>query len=157
MITLYIFGPWFGLPDGSPFVTKAMILLKLAGLEFSEDRGGYFAAPKGKLPCIDDAGEKIADSTLIRLHIEKKYGFDFDAGLSAEQKAVGWAVEKMCEDHVYWLVLGDRWLDDRHFRAGAGAFLRRNSRADPVAHPLAGARKCQARRLGTGAFPPQRR
>ncbi len=123
MITLYIFGPYFGLPDGSPFVTKAMILLKLAGLEFSEDRGGYFKAPKGKLPYIDDAGEKIADSTLIRLHIEKKYGFDFDAGLSAEQKAVGWAVEKMCEDHVYWLVLGDRWLDDRNFRKGPAHFF----------------------------------
>jgi hypothetical protein len=40
MITLYIFGPYFGLPDGSPFVTKAMLLLKFAGLEFSEDRGG---------------------------------------------------------------------------------------------------------------------
>ena len=30
MITLYTFGPYFGLPDGSPFVTKAMFLLKIA-------------------------------------------------------------------------------------------------------------------------------
>jgi hypothetical protein len=50
MITLYTFGPYFGLPDGSPFVTKAMLLLKFAGLEYSEDRGGYRKAPKGKLP-----------------------------------------------------------------------------------------------------------
>jgi hypothetical protein len=39
MITLYTFGPYFGLPDGSPFVLKAMLLLKLAGLEYSEDCG----------------------------------------------------------------------------------------------------------------------
>ena len=29
MITLYTFGPQFGLPDPSPFVTKAEILLKM--------------------------------------------------------------------------------------------------------------------------------
>jgi hypothetical protein len=38
MITLYTFGSYFGLPDRSPFVTKAMLLLKFAGLELSEDR-----------------------------------------------------------------------------------------------------------------------
>jgi hypothetical protein len=44
-------------------VTKAMLLLKFAGLEFSEDRGGYRKAPKGKLPFIDDEGLIVADST----------------------------------------------------------------------------------------------
>ena len=29
MITLYAFGPQFGLPDPSPFVTKADVLLKM--------------------------------------------------------------------------------------------------------------------------------
>ena len=123
MITLYTFGPWFGLPDGSPFVTKAMILLKMAGLDYREDRGGYFRAPKGKLPWIEDAGEKVADSTLIRLHIERKYGFDFDAGLNAEQKGVAWAAEKMCEDHIYWHILCDRWLDDTNFARGPAHFF----------------------------------
>lgn len=41
MITLFTFGPYFGLPDASPFVIKAMMLLKFASLEYSEDRGGY--------------------------------------------------------------------------------------------------------------------
>jgi hypothetical protein len=80
MITLYTFGPYFGLPDGSPFVIKAMLLLKFAGLEYSENRGGYGKAPKGKLPYINDGGLIVADSTFVRFHIEKKYGFDFDAG-----------------------------------------------------------------------------
>ncbi len=64
MITLYTFGPHFGLPDGSPFVTKAMLLLKLAGLPFAEDRGGYGRAPKCKLPYIEDDGEIVADFDL---------------------------------------------------------------------------------------------
>ena len=32
MITLATFGPAFGLPDPSPFVTKADVLLKISGL-----------------------------------------------------------------------------------------------------------------------------
>jgi glutathione S-transferase len=123
MITLYTFGPYFGLPDPSPFVTKALLLLKFAGLPFEENRNGFAKAPKGKLPYIDDDGERLADSTFIRFHIEKKYGFDFDAGLSAEQTATGWALEKMCEDHLYWLCVGDRWLDDANFQKGPAHFF----------------------------------
>ncbi|MCI0699322.1 glutathione S-transferase family protein [candidate division KSB1 bacterium] len=118
MITLYTFGPYFGLPDGSPFVTKAMILLKFAGLPYEENRNGYGRAPKGKLPYIDDDGVTVADSTFIRFHIEKKYGFDFDIGLTPEQKAAAWAIEKMCEEHLYFAALGARWLDEVNFAKG---------------------------------------
>lgn len=123
MITLYTFGPFFGLPDASPFVTKAMILLKLAGLPYREDRDGFRKAPKGKLPYIDDAGTIVADSTLIRFHIEEKYGFDFDAGLDATQKATAWAIERMCEEHLYWAIVADRWLDDGNFAMGPARFF----------------------------------
>ena len=67
MITLYTFGPLLGLPDGSPFVTKAMLLLKMAGLDYREDRNGYLKAPKGKLPYIDDDGEKYREEIWFRL------------------------------------------------------------------------------------------
>jgi glutathione S-transferase len=123
MITLYTFGRYFGLPDGSPFVTKAMMLLKFAGLPYREDRGGYGKAPKGKLPFIEDEGVTVADSTFIRFHIETKYRFDFDAGLSAEQKAVAWSVEKMCEDHLYWAMIDARWIDDANFVEGPAHFF----------------------------------
>ncbi len=123
MITLYTFGPYFGLPDGSPFVTKTMLLLKLAGLPYTEDRGGYGRAPKRKLPYIDDDGAIVADSTFIRFHIEKKYGFDFDAGLDPAQKATAWAVEKMCEEHLYLALLAVRWLDAANFAKGPAHFF----------------------------------
>ena len=73
MIKLYTFGPFFGLPDASPFVIKAMLLLKFAGLEYGEERGGYGKAPKGKLPYIDDDGDKpLPDLDLHSLsHLEK--------------------------------------------------------------------------------------
>jgi glutathione S-transferase len=123
MIILYSFGPFFGLPDGSPFVTKAMLLLKMAGLDFKEKRDGFVESPKGKLPYLDDDGQKVDDSTFIKFHIENKYEFDFEAGLDAEQKAAGWALERMLEEHFYWLMIGDRWLDDSSFEKGPSHFF----------------------------------
>jgi len=124
MITLYKFGPAFGLPEASPFVTKAEILLKMAGLDFEVDLGGLNKAPKGKLPYIKDDGKLIADSTFIRLHIEDKYGYDFDAGLDACQRGLAWAIEKMLEDNLYWAVVSDRWAHDGNFNFGPRIFFK---------------------------------
>jgi glutathione S-transferase len=101
-----------------------MLLLKFAGLEYSEDRGGYGKAPKGKLPYIEDDGLIVADSTFIRFHIEKKYGFDFDAGLTPEQRAAAWAIEKMCEEHLYLALVAMRWLHDANFAKGPAQFFK---------------------------------
>ena len=124
MITLYTFGPAFGLPDASPFVTKAEMLLKLAGLPYQARRGSLRRAPKGKLPYLDDMGRIVADSTMIRWHIEKTYHIDFDAGLSAAERGIAWAAEKLMEDHLYWAVARVRWLDQANFDKGPAQFFR---------------------------------
>lgn len=123
MMKLYTFGPTFGLPDPSPFVTKTMVLLKMSGQEFQIEAKFNPDGPKGKRPYLDDSGERIADSTFIRWHIEKKYGFDFDAGLTAAQKATGWALEKMCEDHLYWAIIDARWLTPSNYVKGPMTFF----------------------------------
>jgi glutathione S-transferase len=125
MITLYSFGPAFGLPDPSPFVTKAEVLLKMAGLPYKTDTGGFNKAPKGKLPYIIDDGDTIADSTFIRWHLEQKYHIDLDRGLDAEQRAIAWAFEKMLEDQLYWAVVHERWMDDANFDKGPRTFFRK--------------------------------
>ncbi len=123
MIVLHVFGPGFGLADPSPFVSKALMLLKIASLDFTVHRADVRKSPKHKLPVIIDDGETIADSTFIRFHIEKKYGFDYDAGLTSEQKAICWAAEKLCEDHLYWMAMRERWLDDNNFENGPARFF----------------------------------
>jgi glutathione S-transferase len=123
MIKLYTFGPSFGLPDASPFVMKAEMLLKIAGQPYQIDSKGFSKAPKGKLPYIDDDGECIADSTFIRWHLERKYKIDFDRGLDEQQRAVAWAFEKTAEDHLYWAILDARWMDDANFDKGPRAFF----------------------------------
>lgn len=137
MITLFNFGPAFGLPDPSPFVMKTEILLKMANLPYRTDSSRFLTAPKGKLPYIDDEGEIVADSTFIRWHLEKKYGIDFDAGLTPEQRGIAWAFEKMAEDHLYWALLDARWVDHANFAKGPALFFFR-SLPTPM-RPLVGA------------------
>lgn len=124
MITLYTFGPAFGLPDPSPFVTKAEMLLKLAGLPYRKEITGLRSAPKGKLPYIQDEDRVVPDSTFIRWHIENKYAIDFDSGLSPEQRGAAWAIEKMLEDNLYWASMRSRWLDDANFAKGPTIFFK---------------------------------
>ena len=125
MITLYTFGPAFGLPDPSPFVIKAELLLKLSGLPYRKQRGSMRTAPKGKLPYIDDDGTQVPDSTLIRLHLAERHGITLDQGLSAAQQALAWSVECLCSDHLYWCVVHERWMDDAVFARGPGVFFQR--------------------------------
>ena len=118
MITLYAYPQLFGVADNNPYGLKVFAFLKLADLEFTHRHiFDAQAAPRGQLPYIDDDGTIVADSTFIRLHLERKHGIDFDAGLDAERRAVAWATEKMCEDHLYWAVVRDRWIDDANFAA----------------------------------------
>ncbi len=124
MITLYTFGRAFGLPDPSPFVCKAEVLLRMAGLDYVADTDGFPKAPKGKLPYINDGGTIVADTTFIRAHLESKHDIDFDVGLTDEQMAYGWALEKLCEDQLYWLIVHERWMDEATFNRGPRMFFK---------------------------------
>ncbi len=123
MITLYGFGAGFGLPEISPFVTKTEIQLRMAGLAYRKERAMPPASPKGQLPFIDDEGEVVANSTFIRAHIERKYGFDFDAGLDQKSRAQAWAFERMIEHHIYWALVGARWVEPENFAKGPAHFF----------------------------------
>jgi glutathione S-transferase len=125
MITLYTFGPAWGLPDPSPFVMKTLVLLKMSGLPFKADTGGFRKAPRGKLPYIRDGGQVISDSTLIRLHLEHRHQVDFEPGLTPEQRGIAWAAEKLCEDHLYWFIIQARWLDGDNFQRGPASYFKK--------------------------------
>jgi glutathione S-transferase len=125
MLTLHGFSPAFGLPDVSPFVIKAQLLLKLSGLPFEMRYSGLKGAPNGKLPWLEDGAAIIADSTRIRWHLEQQHGVDFSGGYDANALAVAWAVEKMLEDHCYWLGVYARWADDSNFSSSTVKLFRK--------------------------------
>jgi glutathione S-transferase len=123
MITLYAFGPGMGLPDPSPFVMKAELLLKMSGLPYRTSTRGFKRAPKGKLPYIIDDGAIVADSFLIRTHLEQRRGIDFDGGYDGRALATAWAVEKMLEEHLYFALVHERWMKDANFERGPARFF----------------------------------
>lgn len=123
MITLFGFGPAFGLPDPSPFVMKSEVQLQMAGPSYVKQRAAPPASPKGKIPFIEDKGARLGDSTFIRAHIERKYGVDLDRGLTPDLRARAWAVERMLEDHLYYALLHARWLDDDNWAKGPSHFF----------------------------------
>jgi len=123
MITLYAFGPFFGLPDPSPFVLKTAVQLQMAGLDYRIDTTGRQRAPKGKLPYIEDEGRIIGDSTFIRRYIERTYQLDLDRALDDRERALAWSVERMLEDHLYWAIVHARWMVDENFYKGPAQFF----------------------------------
>src|SRR3984957_6752006 len=123
MITLYGFGAGFGLPEISPFVTKTEAQLKMAGLAYRKEKAMPPASPKGQLPYIDDDGERIADSTFIRAHLERKYSVDLDDGLDALQRAQAWTLERLVENHFGWACGYARWMLPENFAKGPAHFF----------------------------------
>jgi glutathione S-transferase len=133
-ITLFGLGPQFGLPEGSPYVTKAEVQLEMAGLAYRKERATRDRSPKGQLPFIEDEGELVADSTFIRAHLERKYGFDLDAHLDARQRAEAWAVERMLENQLGWASTWARWLLPENFEKGPAHFF--DNAPEPVRERL---------------------
>lgn len=123
MITLYGFGEGFGLPEISPYVAKTEVQLKMAGLAYEKARGLPFDAPKGQLPFIDNDGVRIGDSTFIRGYLERTYGLDFDEGLSMRERAEAWAIERMVENQLGWIMIQTRWLVAENFAKGPSHFF----------------------------------
>lgn len=122
-ITLFGFGPGFGLPEVSPFCTKTEVQLKMARLPYRKEKAKPDTSPKGQLPYIEDHGEHIADSHFIRVHIERKYGVDLDQGLAPVQRAQAWAIERMLENHFLWATGYARWMIPANFERGPAHFF----------------------------------
>ncbi|RYF91402.1 MAG: glutathione S-transferase family protein [Caulobacteraceae bacterium] len=118
MITLYVAGEGFGLPEYSPYAMKTEIQLQLADLAYEKRPGRREDSPKGQIPWIVDGGRTIADTTFIRAYLEETYGVDLDAGLTPGQRAQAWAMERMAENQLGWVGAHFRFLKPDNFARG---------------------------------------
>jgi glutathione S-transferase len=110
MITLYQFDPSWGIPNLGQFNVKVETYLRMTKLPYKTVSSMPTQAPKGKLPYIEDDGQVIADSSFIIEHLKAKYGDPLDKDLTAEQFAVLTAMQRLLEDHLYWVGMYTRWL-----------------------------------------------
>ena len=116
MIKLFQFHPAFGLPNPSPFCFKTETYLKMVNLDYEVvSTVNMSRTPKGKMPHIDDQGNGIADSGFIIKYLEKKYSVGLDTHLSKSEKAVAFSIARMLEEHYYWTLVYNRWIDNSNW------------------------------------------
>lgn len=124
MIKLYQFPSIWHLPNASPFCMKLETYLRMTKLPF--ETVSIFNPRKGpnkKLPYIEDAGKKIADSGLIIDYLKEKYGDNLDMLLTAEDKAIALAFTRLIEEHLYWIIVYSRWADEDYWEITKKAFF----------------------------------
>ena len=123
MITLYGWGPMFDCPTPSPYVMKADIQLQMLGVDFKRAIADLDGVPKHKAPYLYDGDTLVQDSNFIRAHFEKRLGRSLDDGLSAQETATSWALERMVEGHLASCMLSERWMKDENFFKGPVQFF----------------------------------
>lgn len=123
VVRLHQFAPVWG-RNVSPFTLKLEAWLRLAGIPYevvavrNPARG-----PKGKLPFIEDDGVRVGDSSVIIEHLERTRGVSLDGGLDPLQQAEALALQRLLEDHFYFILVYNRWIDRAGWRAVRPAFF----------------------------------
>jgi glutathione S-transferase len=122
-VTLFQFPPVWG-RNASPFALKLETWLKLAEVPCQVRETVFLArAPKGKVPYIRDGDRIIGDSSLIIGHLKATRGIDPDAGLGERECAEALALQRLFEDHLYFVLLWSRWLDPAGWAETREAFF----------------------------------
>lgn len=99
----------------SPYAAKLEAYFRLFGVKHKvvgepiPDVG-----PRGKVPYITVGDTRISDSQLI-IDWLKRTVSDPDTHLTEQQKAVGHAVKRTLEDHLYWIIIYFEFFDQQGF------------------------------------------
>ncbi len=115
MLTVHILPAAWGLPSVSPFCLKLLTWLRLAGIEHEPVNANLQKAPRGKVPWVELDGEIIPDTELIIGRLGAHFDVQLDARFDPEQHARGHVLRRMIEEHTYFALVWDRWIDDAHF------------------------------------------
>lgn len=116
MIQLYQFPTFWDLPNLSVFCMKVETYLRMVKLPFEViPTSNPQKGPKGKLPYIREGEKVLADSSFIIADLKQRYGDPLDGHLSPQQKALGFALQRLLEEHLYWVLLYSRWINPSSF------------------------------------------
>jgi glutathione S-transferase len=115
MIKFYRLPAAFGLRNPGPFALKVEMALTHLNLEFETiNTLDLPNAPKQKAPWIEDDGI-IPDSEIILQYLDQKTGGGLFGHLTPDEIGVGTAYARLAEDHLYWIMVASRWLDEDWF------------------------------------------
>jgi len=132
-IKLFQFPRLFAIPNLSPFCCKLETWLRMAQLPYQViDTPDPRKAPKGKLPFIEDAGRRIADTSLVIDYLAKTREVALDRQLDPSQRAIALLVQRTLEEHFTFVILYTHFIRAEGWKHSRAAF-------DPVpaiARPL---------------------
>jgi glutathione S-transferase len=105
-VKLFQFPRMFAVPNLSPFCCKMETWLRIAGVPYEVvDTTDPRKGPRGKVPFIEDAGVRIADSSLIVEHLTKTRNVDPDGRLGPSERAIALLVQRTIEEHYAFAVV----------------------------------------------------
>ncbi|MDH5671597.1 MAG: glutathione S-transferase family protein [Myxococcales bacterium] len=104
----------WGLPNPSPFCAKLETWLRMAAVPYeTRTITGPPKSKSGKMPYIERPdGSVMSDSTAIIETLSRERGIDLDAALSPEQRGMSVLLQRSLEEHLYFLMLHERWVDE---------------------------------------------
>lgn len=116
MIVIHQYLPAWTVPCISPYVTKTIYYMRMAGIPFEAKRQDLMAldvdSPIGKLPFIVDGETKVVDSTRIVDYLRGRFGDRLDADATPAERAQMLAFNRMIDEHTYWVaVIQPRWRE----------------------------------------------
>ena len=84
---------------------------------------------KAKSPFVEVDGALLGDSEHIIETLSERFGVDLDQGLNPADRAAGHAFRRLFEEHLYWILVYSRWLENEPFEVLNKAFF---SKLPPV-------------------------
>jgi glutathione S-transferase len=123
MITLHQFPSCFDIPNASPFCMKLESYLKAMSLPYATAKGfDPRKSPTGKVPYIELDHDTIADSHFIIRKLESTVDTPMQNGLNSRQQAETVAFMRLLEEHLYWVTVYSRWVDEAGFTLWCNGF-----------------------------------
>lgn len=98
-------------PSISPFVMKLETYLRIHKIPYQsvcDNKRGR----KGKLPWIEYNGEIVSDTQFIIKYLNNLRHIDYDDHLTPEMKSSAHALQRMVDEHTYWIMIHYRWVID---------------------------------------------
>ncbi|KAJ8602456.1 hypothetical protein CTAYLR_001287 [Chrysophaeum taylorii] len=113
VVYLHQFPSARSVPSLSSPCLKLETYLRLANIEY-EDVRGMEMSPLGKCPWIELDDVVVPDSdTVIDYLAHKIPDKDLDAHLTTADAAMAHLVKRTLEEHVYWGIVYNRWVEDK--------------------------------------------
>lgn len=107
--------------NASPFCAKVELFLNYYQIPFKIEAALPMHGPYKKIPFVEYQGETIGDSELILQRLIKDYGIDL--GLTEAQLATGRSWQQLLEQHLYWVIVYNRWVPEDSWQKLEDAFF----------------------------------